>query len=274
MRSFILFITLLFSFPLLAEPYQVLVSIAPQKFLVERITGPTTQVQVLVPETMSSHSYEPTLRQIMQAKEAKVWFYIGEGFETCLYHGFKEFMTLVDSRDGLSLLQSSCTSCCPGAPDPHIWLSCPLLKKQAQQITSYFCTVMPENSDFYQKNLATLVKEIDQLDSRISILLQAHKGQSILVSHPAFGYFCHDYDLKQLAVEVSGKEPTPKQLTAVLKTAEQENVGAIFTQLQYPLRGALRIQKALNVPMHQINTYKEDVLANLAAIAEAFATHG
>lgn len=275
MKLFVVFIiSLLLALPLSAEPHTVLVSIAPQKFLVEKITGSTTNVQVLVPETMSSHTYEPTIRQMIEAKSATVWFYIGESFETSLYNSFKKNMILIDSREDLSLLPSTCSSCSHGAPDPHIWLSCPLLKKQAIQMASYFSNAMPEHKELYEENLLKLLKEIDQLDNNITTLLKGHEGKSILVSHPAFGYFCHDYHLKQLAVEVAGKEPSPKQLTTLIKEAKEAGVTTIFTQLQYPLQGAARIQKALNVKIHQINTYKEDVLTNLATIAEAFSAHG
>jgi zinc transport system substrate-binding protein len=35
----------------------------------------------------------------------------------------------------------------------------------------------------------------------------------VLVSHPAFGYFCKDYDLEQISIEVEGKEPRPKDVS-------------------------------------------------------------
>ena len=259
---------------LFAKPYQVLVSIAPQKYLIEEIAGKTVEVELLVPEEMSSHSYEPTIKQIIQAKEADVWFCIGENFERKLYESFGAALPIVDAREDLPLLYSACKECSSCRFDPHIWLSCPLLVRQVQQIADTLSKALPENRELYQENARRLIQRVDKVDQKIKTLLQGREGQAILVSHPAFGYFCHDYKLTQMAIEVGGKEPSPKQLTTLIKQAKERRVATIFTQPQHPLRSALRLQEALGIKRHQINPYKEDVLANLESIAEAFASHG
>ena len=52
------------------------------------------------------------------------------------------------------------------------------------------------------------------------------KGMTLMVFHPAWGYFCRDYGLRQVAVEVEGKEPKPAQMKALM--ARQHRNSADF----------------------------------------------
>src|SRR6202021_673541 len=82
MRHFTIF--LLFFWGTLEAKTHVLVSITPQKFLVERIGGEHATTTVLVPPGANSHTYEPTPRQMLAAQQGDLWFCIGESFETKL----------------------------------------------------------------------------------------------------------------------------------------------------------------------------------------------
>ncbi len=76
--------------PLLAGPagtaraktsLPVVVSIAPQKYMLERIAGDSVAVTVLVRPGADPHSYEPTPAQMRACAGARVWFIIGVPFE-------------------------------------------------------------------------------------------------------------------------------------------------------------------------------------------------
>ncbi|MDL2266932.1 zinc ABC transporter substrate-binding protein [Desulfovibrio sp. OttesenSCG-928-G15] len=64
-----------------AQPLPVLVSIAPQKFILEQIAKDAVQVTTLVEPGMDPHSYEPSPSKIRAAQEAGLWFTIGVPFE-------------------------------------------------------------------------------------------------------------------------------------------------------------------------------------------------
>lgn len=59
----------------------VIVSIPPTRYIVQRIAGNSLAVQVLVPPGMSPHSFEPNAKEMLELVDAKVWFQIGECFE-------------------------------------------------------------------------------------------------------------------------------------------------------------------------------------------------
>jgi len=254
MRTF--FLLVLLSSSLFAKPI-VLVSVQPQKFLVESIAGDACQVEVLVPPGASPHAYEPRARQIDLIKEAVLWFRIGESFEESLLPLVKE---VIDQRENLDLIGCSCHD---GA-DPHIWLSPSMLKQEAGQI----CTALEKllNADL-QANLADLIARIDALEAQ----LRARQfSKTILVSHPAFGYFCRDFGIEQLSIEMDGQEPSPKQLTLLMTEVKQKGLKRIFLQQQYSEKGGRRIAAELGLELIPLDPYAEDVLANLSHIGELF----
>ena len=62
-------------------PLPVVVSIAPQKYMLERIAGDRVAVTVLVRPGADPHSYEPTPAQMRACAAARAWFTIGVPFE-------------------------------------------------------------------------------------------------------------------------------------------------------------------------------------------------
>ncbi len=258
MRSLLVSIFLFGS--LAAQPARpiVLVSVLPQKFLVETIAGDACRVEVLVPAGASPHSYEPRARQIDLIKEAVLWLRIGEGFEERLIPLVRR---VVDQRECVNLLDSAC---CHGSADPHIWLSPSLLRKEALQI----CSVLEEllQQDF-QENLRGLLAQLDALEEK---LRGCTFSKAILVSHPAFGYFCREFNIEQLSIEKEGKEPSPRQLTELMDEVTKRGLKRIFLQKQYSEKGGLRIAAELGLEVYHLDPYAEDVIANLSHFGDVF----
>ncbi len=244
---------------------QVLVSIAPQKFLVKEIGGDLVSVDVIVPAGASSHSYEPNARQMTSLSKGAIWFRLGETFEDKLVKIFSK-MVIVDQREGIELLGCSCH----GGADPHTWLSPRLLKTQARQIAHVLSEYDPDHAHYYQNNLTRLENELENLDAEVDAIL-ANAPRTILVSHPAYGYLCRDYGLTQLPIEMEGKEPTPRYLSTLILEARTLNIDKVFLQEQHSVRGGKRIAQELGAKYIFLDPYAENVIANLKHIAEAFA---
>ncbi|WP_051822787.1 metal ABC transporter solute-binding protein, Zn/Mn family [Desulfonatronum thiodismutans] len=64
-----------------AQPFEVFVSIAPQKYFVERVGGQLVNVSVMVPPGASPHVYEPKPDQMRTLAQAKLYFALGVEFE-------------------------------------------------------------------------------------------------------------------------------------------------------------------------------------------------
>ena len=54
-----------------------------------------------------------------------------------------------------------------------------------------------------------------------------------MVFHPAWGYFAESYGLKQIPIEIQGKEPRPFALRHLIEQAKDLGIKVIFAQSQF-----------------------------------------
>ena len=261
----------------------VLVSVAPYKFLVEKIAGNTVKVGLMVPAGASSHTYEPTPREMIAASHADAWFLIGEGFEkraSLAIQSHHPQIRLIDIRQGVHLISDdahTCHShhhhCCsnPNCQDLHIWLSPKQTAIQVETLAAALQELYPENKNLYEENLQKLLSQLNQLDLDIDEILTPLANRWMMVSHPAYAYFARDYHLKQLSIEFEGKDPTPKQLTQVISTARQNKIKTIFIQPQYNNKGARLIAKTIGAKVVNLDPYSEDYFNSMREIANQVA---
>lgn len=256
----------------------LLVSIAPYRTFVERIAGSDFDVQTIVPAAANPHAFEPTVHQVSELHRAAGWFQIGEPFEskiTPLLQERQPRLFVTDLREGIALLEEqsglSCTHCAMDHLDRHIWLSPHRAAKQASLIAKTLSEHYPEHATIFAENLQSLLEEFNDLDSEIRSLLQTSKTRTLLVSHPAFGYFCNDYDLTQLSVEYEGKDPRPKHLEEILQKAITESAELALALPQYNNKGAQLIAEKLHKPVRLIDPYSPDYFATMRKLAQLVA---
>jgi zinc transport system substrate-binding protein len=266
-----------FLIPIHADVPAVLVSVAPHKFFVEKIAKDTVEVHLMVPAGASAHTYEPTPRQMLTVSKADIWFRIGEPFENRAMQALKSHhpnLEILDLREGLDLIftdHDQGHSCCPGSVDLHFWLSARQAQIQAETIANALSKAYPGYANFYQNNLQAFQQELKDLDEKIQGLLSSLPNRNILVSHPAYAYFCRDYAIKQYAIEVEGKDPTPQQMTKLLNLARQLNIHTIFIQMQYNNKAAKLVADTLKARLITLDPYSEHYVSSMLEIAHAFA---
>ncbi len=264
----------------------VLVSVPPYIDFVKKIAQDTVTVQSLIPAGANPHVYEAAPKEVQSHQNAAIWVRLGESFDKKVYQFFKQLnkpVQIVDVAEGIDLLsicddhghvtdEEHCHSHDEGR-DLHIWLSPKLAKPQAEKIAAALIALMPEQQEFFSANLQKFLSELEDVDQQITALLAPMEGKAILVSHPAFGYFCQDYHLVQLSIEMEGKEPLPQHVTEILSLAKHYAIQAVLVEPQYSNKGAELIAKRLGLPTHSVDPYAENYLENLIAIAQVI-SHG
>ena len=255
----------------------VLVSVAPYRFLAEQIGKNEIEVESIVPPNTNPHIFEPTPKQVAKIARGDVWFQIGESFEEKITPFLKEKnprLIYSDLRDQVDLIpethESSC-SCSKNHLDRHIWMSPKLAAIQAGEIEKILSAKWPEKKEFFQTNLKLLQEDLLKLDLEIKASLKSFKNSSLLVSHPAFGYFCKEYGLEQLSVEYEGKDPRPRHLEKIMKEAKRSELKAAVTLPQYNNKAILLIAEKLHLPTKMIDPYSSDYVATLKELTEAIA---
>jgi zinc transport system substrate-binding protein len=129
----------------------------------------------------------------------------------------------------------------------------------------------PQNKNFYKKNYENFIVLINKTDKEIKTILSDKQGTKIMVFHPSWGYFAKAYGLKQMAVELEGKSPKPKELILLVNKAKEEKVTAIFTQPEFSDSVAQVMANELDIEVIKVSPLAEAWSANLIHIATAIA---
>ena len=260
---------------------QIFVTVPPQAFLAERIGGEAVEVHTLVGKGQDPHTFEPTPRQAAALAGASLFFTVDIPFERQLVAKIaasNRRLQVVDSTRGIARLPltephhheaHAREERSGNEADPHIWLAADNLRIMADNMAAALSTVLPARRESINKNLASLQREISGLDKRLTTTLAPHRGKTFYVFHPAFGYFAQAYGLKQRAVEISGKSPTPRQLTALIRQAREDRVQTIFVQPQFDSNSAETVAQAIDGAVVPVDPLDREVLRNLATIAGA-----
>jgi zinc transport system substrate-binding protein len=265
----------------------VFVSILPQKDFVQRIGGDKVMVQVMVRPGASPATYEPKPSQMANLSRAKLYFSIGVPFEetwlpkiAAANPGIKIVKT--DRKIGKIAMAAHDheeddgedshkeEEKVNGRPDPHIWLSPPLVKIQALEILNALLEADPSHRDDYQAGFKAFSADIDFLDNHLKNTFKERPGDSFMVFHPSWGYFADAYGLKQIPIEVEGKSPKLSQLRNLIKQARQKNIKVIFAQPQFSSKSAKLLAREIKGQVIFADPLSEDWIFNLNQVAEKF----
>ncbi len=258
-------------------PLEVFVSIPPQKWLGDRLGGDRVITHVLVANGRDPHTFEPSPKQIKALSRSKIYFTIGLEFEKQIVQKLDQAVTgllLVDSTRAISRIsmveerhENEQDDHAHEGSDPHVWLSPVNLQSMAKVMAEAMAAADPDNRLFYEQNLKRLHAELLQLHESIHRKLAGLKGASFYVFHPSFGYFAKEYSLRQQAVEIAGKSPSPRQLSALISMARKEGIRIIFVQPQFDSKSAQTVARAIGGIVEPLDPLAEDVTGNLNIIA-------
>ncbi|MDQ7047464.1 MAG: zinc ABC transporter substrate-binding protein [Sulfurovum sp.] len=268
------------------------VSILPQRTFVKAIGGDKVNIALMVQPGNSPHTYEPKPSQMIQIAKADLYFAVDVEFEDVWLPKFKNLnskMQVIDLSDKITKIrmqkieEKKCVSedhvghahhdtHNHQGDDPHIWTAPSNVKIIAQNIYDALIKNDAENKDYYAKNLKIFLASVDQTDKQVSHILSTLKeSRRFMVFHPSWGYFAKAYNLEQIAVEIEGKEPKPKELINLLKKAKKEKVNAIFTQAEFSDTVAKIIAKELQIPVVKVSPLSANWSQTLIKIANTIA---
>jgi len=267
-------------------PLKIAVSIPPMQEWVERIAGDRAQVTVIMPPGSSPHNFEPSPRQIAQLGSAQVWFAINVDFEYSLkpkVRGMFPSLAIVDVTKNVKFRalkpseqepeELSAENIDPALVnrDQHTWLGIDQAKTEIAVIRDTLISLDPSGEAFYKANYQAYAKEIDATYAQLKAMLAPLSGSKVFVYHPAFGYFLDMFGIEQVAVELGGKEPTQKELVALIELAKKEKARAIFTQVQFSQSAAKAIANSIGATVVPIDPLAADWRENLLRMGRAIA---
>lgn len=275
----------------------IMVSILPQQYFVEKIGGDKVAVSVMVGAGAEAETYEPKPQQLKDLSDADAYINVGIFFEDIWESRFQTTnpqMAIVNSAAGIEKITMVAHNHDHGEDhdaehsdedhkndadpsdenqllDPHTWLSPKHAATHAENIYAALVELDPASQAFYQQNLDKFLAEIEQLDQDITATLATLDSRTFLVFHPAWGYFASDYNLEQIAIEVEGQKPSAAELAELVTVAKEEKIRVIFAQYQFNSQAAQAIATEIGAEVVYIDPLAPDWAANLRSVAQEIA---
>jgi zinc transport system substrate-binding protein len=252
------------------------VSIEPQKYLIDKISGGKFAVNVIVNSGQNHETYEPTPQQMVQLEQSDLYLVVSQnGFDNQWAHNLKsrnQQMEIIDLSTGIEPLVGDHD--CSGhnhdhhsSMDPHLWVSPSTMKVLAYNTYKVLRANFAADSLLLDRGYDLLSAEIDSVDNLYKTQLQPFAGKTFMVYHPVLGYVARDYGLMQLPIELEGKEPSVEDIKLLIERAREQKVNLIFVQKEFDTRNAALIAEETGASIETLNplnyNWKEEALAIL-----------
>ena len=257
-----------------AKKIKVSATILPQKYFISKIAGNMAEINIVIPPGANPVTYDLNPKKIRELSNSELYFKIGHlPFELSWMKKIESVnpaMQIVDTSKGVDFIISGHHHSSEPEHqkiDPHIWLSPKEVKIQAKNILNAFIKLDPQHHDFYSKNYKNFLSEIENLEISMYNNFEDLKIRKFLVYHPSWSYLVRDFNLEQIAVEVDGKNPTPKQLKNLIKTARNEKIKVIFLQKQFPVTVAKAISNEIDAQIIYLDPLSENWYENMLKIS-------
>ena len=284
------------------------VTVTPQKFFVDKVSGGKVPVSIMVEPGANPHAYEPRPRQMAELAKASVYFTIGDSFDQTWLDrimGASPGITVVHTAEGIEKIPMADdheegedhagekhkedghkdddhghaekghaeegNGHVHGTLDPHVWLDPALVKIQVGHIRDGLSKVDPAGAQEYSANAAAFMQELDRLDTEIRATLSVlpNDRRTFLVFHPSWGYFAKAYGLTQASIEVEGKEPSPRDMARIIAMGKKAGAKVIFVQPQFSEKSANIIAKQIGAKVVRLDPLAADWSANLRSATRA-----
>ncbi len=272
------------------QTFKIAVSILPQTEWIKKIGGDRIEVQELIPSGASPATHQPTATQLTFVSEADIWFQIGliefdRANEDAIIGNAPNTMQVVNLSVGLELVhmrshtheeegtdgESTSDSHSEAAIDPHVWTSPTNVIQMAKEINQTLADLDPTYADYYSSNTDDYISDLEDLNASISKYMKDVQNRHMLVFHPSWGYFAHEYNIDMIALEEEGKDPSSEHFQEVIDLARENEVGAIFTQAQFSKEQAKAFSEEVCVEIVEIDPLAPNYIENMNSTAQLIA---
>lgn len=257
---------------------EIVVSIAPLKYIVEQITAGDFEVDVLVPAGTSPETFDPTPRQMQNVQDATLLFTTGLiEFEQNIVERLENKSHVISLSRGIELIEGGHSHDAHAeehhegghshhhGTDPHIWTSPRELKTMARNAYEAIIEQYPDSVK-YRAAYNDFVAQLDNLDTMCQQMCEASSARAFVIYHPALTYFARAYGMEQIAVETDGKEPSARHIATLIEQAQAKGVHSLLYQKEFPRSVVDVIARDMGVEPQEIDPLKENVVENIAEI--------
>lgn len=225
-----------------AKKIKVVATMYPVYEFVKQVGGDKVDVVMLIPPGAEPHDWEPTAKDVIQIKDAKIFAYHGIGLEPV-----EKLLTKDVLGNALPLEITKDVTKLPAGQeeeeeehghghgedhkyDPHTWLDPVSVQQEVNTIAQALASVDEKNAEVYKKNAETYNKKLADLDEKYKKTLTGMTNKEIVTSHKAFAYLANRYGFEQLGIMgiSPDAEPTPDKMAKITEFCREHKVKYIF----------------------------------------------
>lgn len=258
----------------------ITVSILPFSYFTSAIAGPEYDINVIVPPGASPATFEPPPSVIRNLKGSDAVIFNK-------YLGFEQAWMgkLMAVNDGVKVLYLADNQDIIASDrhrhgdhdhysgvDPHFWVSTDAAKQIALDIKEFLQGIYPDDKELFEENYKLLIVDINETKDYVSAKLKSVENRTFLIFHPSLSYFAREFMLKQVPIELEGKEPGAAWLKDVIDLARKENINTILVQKEFNKSSAEIIAAEIDGRVLDINPLSEDWPLALREIIDAIVT--
>lgn len=231
---------------------EVVATVYPVAEFARWVGGDGVRVTLLVPPGVEAHSWEPSPRDLVNLRRARLFLYNGAGLEpwvSRVVDGSPASLHQVETTKGIDLIRRN------GQPDPHVWLDPVLVAQQVETIRTALAQAIPADAATYDTNARAARARLETLDRRFREGLVSCQRREVVVSHDAFTYLARRYRLTliTLAGLTPDVEPSPAQLAHLVKAARRTNARTVFVESLVSPRLAETLARELGAEVRVLN---------------------
>lgn len=197
---------------------QIYTSIYPIYDFTKKIGGEKISVYNMTKAGAEPHDFEITSKDMANLSKADLFIYNGGGMEHWVD-------TIKEALKDIKYVNTS-SNINENNLDPHFWLSPINAKIQMENIKNGLIEIDSKNKNYYESNYNLYANRLTELDKKIKTSLSDIKNRNLVLTHPAFGHFCKEYSLNQIAIVRD--EADPKAMAEIITFIKSNNVRAIF----------------------------------------------
>ena len=281
-----------------AEKLNIVTSFLPVQSHTLAIAGDHANVKQLLAKDTGPHDFQLTPADVKKLSDADLLIINGAGIEEWLGELIKKSgnknLVVVDTSNGIKLVESpeeieighshshAHDHDHGDGANPHIWLDPVIAKKQAANIVAALQKADPANASSYAKNGKVYEAKLSALDSDYRSTLAPLPNKNLVTFHDAFPYLAARYKLNYVGAisEFPEKDPTPKQLAALVDKIRSLKVGVLFAENGYAPGLLKKIAGETGAKVSELDTlevgqgtptaYLDRMGANLESLRKAF----
>ena len=281
-----------------AEKLNIVTSFLPVQSHTLAIAGDHANVKQLLAKDTGPHDFQLTPADVKKLSDADLLIINGAGIEEWLGELIKKSgnknLVVVDTSNGIKLVESpeeieighshshAHDHDHGDGANPHIWLDHVIAKKQAANIVAALQKADPSNASAYAQNGKVYEAKLSALDSDYRSTLAPLPNKNLVTFHDAFPYLAARYKLNYVGAisEFPEKDPTPKQLAALVDKIRSLKVGVLFAENGYAPGLLKKIAGETGAKVSELDTlevgqgtptaYLDRMGANLESLRKAF----